>query len=117
MTTKQVTKETKVCDVCASDKNVWTTCLICGRDYCYNCRKDHTVTYPEGVHFSGRDGDYCLSCDTNLLKSGTDRLHTAYLKVKQLRAEETGWYQDFKTRVDAAEKKLKELREGVNSPW
>jgi hypothetical protein len=124
MTTKQVTKETKVCDVCGSDNNsvlevieckrcvvaVWTHCLLCGRDYCFDCAKDHVVDYKHGVHFSGGgDGTYCLSCDASLARSGTSKLHTAYLKIKQLRAEEAGWYRDFKERTDIAEKRVKDL--------
>ena len=111
MTTKQITKETKVCDVCGTDEHVYTACVRCGRDYCYECSKSHVVQYHHGVHFSGSgDGDYCLVCDCILAKSGKDKLHTAYLKIRQLRAEESGWYADFKIRGDAAEEEIRKLR-------
>lgn len=36
---------------------------------------------------------------------------TAFLRIKQLRREQNGFYQDFKRRADQAEKDIKALQE------
>lgn len=98
------------CDICATDKNVYRRCLNCCQDMCFDCFKIHGVKYSHSVNFSGSDdGEYCLKCDIALSKSG-DELHSAYLKVAALRAEEDGWYADFKERCKMAESRIKELR-------
>ena len=108
---KQITIEQSFCDVCGNKSSGYSQCISCGKDLCYDCKKTHAIEYAHAVHFQGSgDGLYCLDCDAKLL-AANDKKHAAYLKIRQLRNEEMGWYNDFRVRVEQAEKALKALSE------
>ena len=106
---KTVEVEQTFCDIC-SNKMSWSNkCIVCGKEFCYDCAKTNTIEYKHAVHFSGSgDGLYCFACDKEAPAKG-DALHAAYRKIAALRNEEAGWYSDFKFRADEAEAKLKSL--------
>ena len=106
---KTLSKEVTVCDQCNKEAYV-ETCLKCGAEFCYDCRKTCGVEYPHGVYFSGSgDGFYCNKCDSELKATGVDPLHSAYLKVKYLRDENTSFARNFKARTNDAEAEIKRL--------
>lgn len=108
---KIVSKEVTICDNCGKEGYV-ETCLRCGVEYCWKCRKDLGVEYSHGVDFSGSgDGYYCASCDVYLRQHGGDSLHLAYLEIQKLKREASGFYADFKIRQDEAEAKIKQLNQ------
>lgn len=109
---KQVTIMQAHCDQCNA-ATYTTKCLLCGKEFCYECSKTYAVKYQHAVHFSGGgDGLYCVGCDAKLLKEGKDKLHGAFVLISRLRFEEAAWYEDFKSRMNAAEEALKRLPRG-----
>jgi hypothetical protein len=108
---KQLTKDVEVCDVCGTDKMVFSHCNNCSKDYCYECAKTHAVTYSHGVYCGGSgDACYCNACRNELLKKGDVRL-LAYLKIQDLRAEAKRWSEDFNMRQEHAEKVIRDMRQ------
>lgn len=106
---RMVTKEQSFCDACSKESPGYYSCDECKTDFCYECAETSTVKYSHGVGFSGSgDGMYCRPCDKALLERG-DAKHRAYLMIKSLRDEETGWYERFKKRVSDAEAHLAAL--------
>ena len=104
---KQKNIEVKICDYCGTDKSVYYTCLCCGKDACYECKKEVGVEYNHGVYFSGSDdGYFCNECDQNPPEEFR-KLHQLYKNIKALVFETTAFYEDFKKRTDKAESKLK----------
>lgn len=108
---KTINKEVILCDSC--DKEAYVdTCLRCGAQHCYDCRKIKGVRYIHSVYFSGsNDGYYCNECDSILYSIGDNKLHSAYVKIKNLRKESELFYDDFKKRTDEAEITLKQIGE------
>ena len=106
---KIIEKEATFCDHCGKEAYV-ETCLCCGVDHCYECRKTQGVEYEHGVGFSGNgDGYYCNECDTKLSKSKADPLYNAYHEIKTLRQKQRLWYAKFNAEVTAAEQRIKAL--------
>lgn len=106
---KQVTIEKAFCDVCDKEASGYQKCMICGKEFCYDCKELAAVEYKHGVHFSGSgDGLYCLDCDLKALRSG-DKLHAAYRKIMALRNEAAGYYVDFEKRTKKAEEEFGRL--------
>lgn len=109
-TTKSV--EVDLCDLCGKEAEWSSACLHCGKVYCYDCRKLHMVEYTHAVYCSGSgDGDYCRDCDTKLKKKGTNELHSAYLAIHLLKAEQEGYYKLFEKRRAEVEGNLKRLQD------
>ena len=105
---KTITQEIECCDVCEAP-NAHYNCTNCGKVFCYEHSKTETTEYPHGVSYGGSgDGRYCVDCDVDLIQSG-DKKHAAYRRIKRLRDEQRGWYEDFNARCKAAEKDLHEL--------
>ena len=101
---KIIKKEMYVCDICTSSDSIYTHCKECGKDFCYECRKDNTVEYPHSVHCTGSgDGTYCNQCDAKLKKSGNNELYNWYQKIKRLRAKKKKIYADIESEIDWAE--------------
>jgi hypothetical protein len=106
---KPLTIQQSYCDFCGEKASGYQLCLSCGRDFCYDCARKHGVEYNHGVHCAGSgDGLYCLECDQKMREKG-DRLHSAYVKIHILREQEKSFYEDFKTRCEAAENELKTI--------
>jgi hypothetical protein len=98
------------CDICGKKASGYDKCIICERDFCYDCVKTETIEYKHAVHFSGSgDGQYCHACNKKAFDNG-DKLHAAYCKIASLRNEEIGWYSNFKERAEKAETALKKLQ-------
>lgn len=106
---KTIEKEVEFCDACEAE-GYTTACLCCGKEFCYDCRKTNGVEYSHSVHCQGSgDGFYCTECDSKLKKSGADKLHRAYLKIQDLRAEEKRFWEEFKKKADLAEAEVQTL--------
>ncbi len=106
---KQVTVEKSFCDVCGKEASGYTNCDCCGKELCYECGNTELKEYKHAVHFSGSgDGSYCHECDAQLRGNG-DKKHAAYRKIEALRNEESGWHEDSKKRMTAAESELSGL--------
>lgn len=104
------TVEVSLCDVCKSDDGYLRSCDKCGRDFCFDCESQWMRKYSHSVHFGGSDdGYYCQDCDAESRASG-DLIHAAYRRIENLRHEEKAWYDNFKERVDVAEKELLALK-------
>jgi len=102
---KNVMIEQTFCDVCGAEAGM-NTCLKCGKEFCYKCKKTHAMEYGHSVNFTGSgDGLYCNECDEKCRLEG-DRVHSAYMLIKALRNESIGWHSDFQKRADAAEAQL-----------
>lgn len=105
---KKISKEVQFCDKCDKEDSYPTPCLLCGTEMCYECKQKHGTSYNHAVYFQGSgDGFYCHSCDEKLRSTGTNKLHSAYLKIKNLRQELELWSADFKGRQAVAENELK----------
>ena len=111
---KTITKEVNVCDFCETTNCVFSKCLCCGVDICYECRKTKAVHYDAGVfHSSGGDGVYCLKCD---ITEKSTPLHKAYVAILSLREYQRSWGADFARQQKSAEHRLLELLEQRKSP-
>jgi len=107
-------KEITCCDVCGKESYL-NACMKCGIEHCYDCEKIAGKKYPHGVHFSGSgDGYYCVSCDAELTKGGTDIRHAAYRAITSLRNEGEAWGVDFNRRSKEAESRLEALGSNFN---
>ena len=108
---KSVTVEKLYCDVCGAESNEWNSCMICGKVFCYDCRKTQMKEYKHGVYYSGSgDGLYCNDCDRDLILSGDDEKHNAFRKIDDLRNELKEWDADFTIRIKEAEAHLKDIQ-------
>ena len=106
---KEVAIKKYFCDICGNDSEKWNACDNCEKSICYDCQKIHMKKYPHSVWASGSgDGQYCNECDAMLSKNGNKR-HAAYRLIQSLRNESKGFYEDFKSRADNAEKAIKDL--------
>lgn len=106
---KIIEKEVQICDCCGKE-TYCDSCLRCGLEHCWECRKECGVEYTHGVHFSGSgDGYYCTICNDELAKQGPDNLYNCYVKIANLKKESKEWYLDFHARSDKAEARLKQL--------
>jgi hypothetical protein len=105
---KTINKQVTFCDKCKKKAPYAYACMNCGIEMCYECQKEHGVSYTHAVSFSGSgDGFYCKSCDSGLTAKGTNKLHNAYLYVKRLKEENEAWWAGFKKRSEAAELEVK----------
>ena len=106
---KIIKKEVQICDACQKETYA-ETCLNCGVEHCWECRKEHGVEYTHALYFSGSgDGYYCNSCHNELSAKPTNKLFNAYSAIADLKQEGNKWQRDFKARSDKAEALLKEL--------
>lgn len=108
---KQQMRDVYVCDNCGATQD-WSmdACLSCGVMHCHECKKTHGHEYSHAVNFQGSlDGYYCNTCDTKLLRDGSDERHAAYVRIARLRTEVEAWSKDFRKRQEAAEKALADL--------
>lgn len=106
---KQVTVVKSFCDVCGKEASGYSNCIVCGKEFCYDCKKTDAIEYTRGVHFLGSgDGLYCLKCNKKAIESG-DKLNAAYRLIMALRNEVSGFYSDFNERSKKAEKVLETL--------
>ena len=106
---KQVMVEKAFCDVCGKEASGYSNCIICGKEFCYECGDKESIEYRHSTCCSGSgDGRYCLECDKNAMKSG-DKLHAAYRQILSLRNEASGFYSDYNERSKKAEETLKAL--------
>lgn len=106
---KVIEKEVQICDQCGKE-TYCHTCLHCGIEHCWECRKLHGVEYTHGVNFSGSGGGYyCNPCNFKLLAEGSDDLHNAYVLITNLRQEQKRWYSNFRAHSDKAESEVKRL--------
>ena len=109
---KEIKIERIFCDVCEKDAG-YNTCLGCGKEFCYDCKKTDAIEYKHSVFFQGSgDGLYCPKCDKKMRENG-DKLHAAYRQIKKLKNEYIGFYDDFNKRNEKAEAELKKLQEAV----
>lgn len=109
---KTVTKEVYVCDCCDREEvYAHNVCLKCGKQYCYDCRKDMGIEYAHDVYCTGSgDGFYCHPCDKELTAAGTDQIHSTYRKIRALRNERLGFEAEFEKRRKEATEKLERLQ-------
>lgn len=109
---KWIEIEDTFCDVCGA-RGYADTCLGCGADHCYDCRKNHGIAYSHGVHFQGSgDGYYCHTCDVAMRNNGNP-LHAAYRRILELRNEEKAFYEGSSVRSKNAEAVLTHLQETI----
>lgn len=69
--------ETHVRDECGATDSYMPSCLGCGREFCYECRKIKTIDYQHGVFVCGSgDGIYCKPCDLKMSEQGATKSGT-----------------------------------------
>ena len=108
---KIVEKEITLCDSCEKESYL-ESCLRCGVEHCYDCKKLKGIEYTHGVRFSGTgDGYYCNECDSILFTKEHSELHSAYVRIKNLKTESRLFYADFDKRANTAEQTLSQLKE------
>jgi len=108
----EVNREVRVtlCDNCGNDVGYANPCLRCAKVYCYECAKTKVVNYTHAVNLSGSgDGRYCLPCDTFLMDH-PEPLHTAYLRIANLRSSQKRMYEEWEALSKKAEVELKALQ-------
>ena len=104
-------RETHSCDCCGRQEDYVATCMRCGKEHCYTCRKTEGVEYSHGVYVTGTgDGYYCVECDAALTLKGDNARHKAYRRVASLRLEAKAWDAEFERRRVEAEKSLEALQ-------
>lgn len=110
---KTIKKEVLFCDVCKKEMDYCTNrCLICGKEVCYDCAKEHVTTFHHAVHFSGSsDGRYCIECLSKPIPTEHIPLLNAYRNIVALRNESEAWSKDFEARGESAEATIKKLQE------
>lgn len=75
------TEEVAICDVCEENR-VSTTCMKCGKEFCYDCEKTQIVHYRRELYGSEYNGGtYCIECNTALTIENKDQLHQAFRKL------------------------------------
>ena len=98
----------KHCDIC--NKEAYTTCLSCGKDYC-NKHENIGVEYQHSINFGGSDdGFFCNECDieiTNNTKHPLYQLHESYKEIDSLRKKAKAYYDQLEKNGNEAEQKLK----------
>jgi hypothetical protein len=98
--TKTKMTEYKVCDIC-KEGNAYHKCLSCGKDICYDCKKEWSKEYIHSLFFSGSDdGLYCNECDQKLSITWEDKLHNAYVEMEALKQKYNIQYGKTKTESD-----------------
>jgi len=104
-----IEKEVTICDKCNKETYV-RKCLKCGVEHCWDCRQTEGVEYTHSVWSSGSgDGYYCNKCDTELKKTHSDKLHSAYLTIEDLGIEYNSFIENYDKRAKTAESVIKEL--------
>ena len=110
MVTKVIKKAVSFCDECGKEVHV-QSCLGCGVEHCFECRRKMGSEYEHAVHFSGTgDGYFCHKCDKTPPED-VKELHLAYQKIRALRNVEKNWHTHFDTRSKVAEEALEALLE------
>ena len=100
---KTVKKEVSICDECGK-QGCLHECMICGKDYCYECFKVIGIKFSHSVRCSGSgDGEYCAEC---VEKNSSDELIIAYQAIQSLRDECDAYYLQFDKRADAAKERV-----------
>lgn len=111
---KEIMKAVIFCDMCGKEESYSHTCIGCGKQGCYNCRKGAFKEFTHSVCCSGiGDGDFCNNCIENPPEKIIPLL-TAYQNIVSLRAEQKEWYANFEKRAKEAEEKIKEERAKLN---
>src|SRR4051812_15710406 len=96
---KMVAKEVFFCDVCRREQYIALSCKNCGTEMCSFCWEHHGQVYSSNIFVSqGYDGHYCNFCDRQLRLKGTNKLHAAYLQIRELRLEMEQWNEAFTAR-------------------
>ena len=72
MGTKTETREITICDVCKNEGNTIHTCLVCQREYCWQC----AAPPREGAYFNSHD--LCKEC---AVKPAVKEVQEAYRAV------------------------------------
>lgn len=109
---REITRDIRICDACL-DKEASYSCKKCSKDFCYECVGSAAVIYRHGVYSQGSgDGCYCLDCNADLIAKPTSEFR-AYRAIAALRAESEAWSEDFRTRMQAAEKNLERIQAGA----
>lgn len=113
---KTVTREVSVCDSCGAEGYSETCAGMCGREFCYSCKKRSGKEFTHAVYFSGTGDIYvCGRCLPKLIMNPTP-LFAAYQEIDNLKAEASALSVSFKARVDTAEAALKSAREKYAEP-
>ena len=114
MSTVKKEVEVTTCDVCGKGASIYNKCIGCGKDFCYECKKENCTTFHCSIYFSGSgDGIFCHKCAAKPPKR-LEALLLAYYKIVLLGATSDGFYESFKIEHDKAEAKVKAIRESLN---
>lgn len=54
-------REVAFCDHCGTDQHVYTHCIVCGKDYCYDCAKVQAKGF-KYMYCCANTVDICLVC-------------------------------------------------------
>ncbi len=104
---QMVEKQVTFCDGCKEEVYAYP-CLVCGTEYCHECKKTHMTEFHHAVFFSGsEDGQYCNTCLSKPIPKEHQAKLAVYRKITALRAEHTAWSKDFRDRTKTAEAALK----------
>jgi len=107
---KTIPQEVTFCDCCSEQITYPHTCDHCGKEYCYHCSKEKTITLNHAVYFEGTgDGCYCKECGDILIGKKDPRI-MAFLKIRDLRVERDMWNVDFERRRKDAEETVKRFQ-------
>lgn len=96
------------CDFCGKDA-AYNKCYVCGKDVCYQCVDQGKMSrLPASVYSeSSNDIMLCSTCEPD----DDDELVSACRAVLRLKRESDGFYADFKKRKDAAEDRVRKVKE------
>lgn len=108
MAKRIVEVEVTYCDVCESE-NGWRICMGCGKAYCTDCSRKHTIEFWTGVH-GGSTYHACHDCNAALLKSGKNKFFNALKVVESLKKEYEGFFAGFEPRRNKAEEEVGRYR-------
>jgi hypothetical protein len=107
---KTITKEIHACDKCGTETLYHKTCLKCGIEMCSECSEKLGVDFRHALYFMGSDdGFYCKPCDSELTKSQNDKLHNAYMSIRDFARESENWNHDFEIRRKTVENEIQRL--------
>lgn len=114
MIKKELT-EVRYCDFCGSNDSVYEHCMICGKDWCYECGKKVSETLPHSCSCSGGDdGHFCKECLVNPPEKIMPLIN-AYRVIQCLRKEAEHFYTSYRVRAKTAEAEVKKLYDSANN--
>ena len=114
---KFMQKEISFCDECKREQGYTATCLGCGKEYCFDCRKIFGRSYEHGVSCCGSgDGYFCNICIDNP-PDKIKELLAGYREIAAIRAERKAYYDRFEERENKAEGDMKSLIEGFQEKY